>query len=130
MAVEFWTEITDQIFTMMSVGSLHVCHLVFKALQDFLSNQVCQQMYLSCEDEARNFLSATIDFLQSEQETLKDDRNKTIKLLKIIPIIIETFQKLYNKANLEALTESLSGDNHQESHLLEKLVNPENCNLL
>ena len=74
---------------MMSVGSMQVCHLVFKALQDFLSNQTCQQMYLSCEDEARNLLTATIDFLQSEQETLKDDRNKTIKLLKIIPITLQ-----------------------------------------
>lgn len=114
---------------MMSVGSMQVCHLVFKALQDFLSNQTCQQMYLSCEDEARNLLTATIDFLQSEQETLKDDRNKTIKLLKIIPIIIETFQKLYSKANLEALTESRATD-QKDGNLLEKLVDPENCGLL
>ena len=63
------------------------------------------------------------------QRCLKDDRNKTIKLLKIIPIIIETFQKLYSKANLEALTESRAAD-QKDGNLLEKLVDPENCGLL
>ena len=80
----------------MNVGSLQVCHFVYKALQDFLSFQTCQFLFLACETEARNLIQATTDFLQAEQETLKNDKNKTIKFLKVIPIVIETLQKLYN----------------------------------
>ena len=45
-------------------------------------------------------MQAVVDYLQIEIENLqsqKSDRNKTIKLLKVCPIVIETLQKLYSK---------------------------------
>lgn len=85
---------------MLSVGSSEVCILIFKALLNFLSDLDCQKLFLQCEDESKTFLSAVVDYLVVEQENFqsqKTDRNKTIKLLKICPIVIETLQKLYNK---------------------------------
>lgn len=58
------------------------------------------------------FLSAVVDYLILEQDNFqaqKTDRNKTIKLLKICPIVIETLQKLYSKQSLTKLQEIFSG---------------------
>ena len=100
LAQEFWSELTDNMNLMLSVGSSEVCILIFKALLNFLSDLDCQKLFLQCEDESQTFLSAVVDYLVVEQENFqsqKTDRNKTIKLLKICPIVIETLQKLYNK---------------------------------
>lgn len=99
---------------MLSVGSSEVCILIFKALVNFLQDPDCQKMFLMSEDESRTFLSAVVDYLVVEQDNFqaqKIDRNKTIKLLKICPIVIETLQKLYNKQNLEKLQELFAPGN-------------------
>jgi len=93
MSAEFWCDLTDNINLMLSVGSSDVCVLIFKALNAFLADSECQLLFLQCEEETRTFLSAGIDYLAQEHdnfETQKTDRNKTIKLLKICPIVIET----------------------------------------
>lgn len=99
MAAEFWCELTDSMNLMLSVGSSDVCVLIFKALNAFLADSDCQQLFLMCEEETKTFLSAVVDYLVVEHENFeaqKTDRNKTIKLLKICPIVIETLSKLYN----------------------------------
>ena len=92
LAQELWSELTNNMNLMLSVGSSDVCILIFKALVSFLGDPDCQRMFLVCEDESRMFLSAVIDYLVVEQDnfqTQKTDRNKTVKLLKICPIVIE-----------------------------------------
>ena len=106
LASEFWSELTDSMSLMLSVGSSDVCTLIFKALLNFLGDPDCQRLFLQCEEETRIFLLAVVDYLSVEQENFqsqKTDRNKTIKLLKICPIVIETLQKLNNKQNLALL---------------------------
>ena len=91
---------------MLSVGSSDVCIFIFKALLTFLADSDCQKLFLQSEEETKMFLSAVVDYLCVEQENFqaqKTERNKTIKLLKICPIVIETLQKLYNKQTLEQL---------------------------
>ena len=112
LALEFWTELSDQLNILISVGSTEACIMILKSLQDFLSNPMCLQLFLSCEEEGRNILLSLADYLANELEsqatsdTTKGktistaDRNKTIKLLKICPMIIETFQKMFSQANL------------------------------
>ena len=108
VAQDVWSELTNAMNTMLSVGSSEVCILIFKALLNFLSDQDCRALFLQCEDESRTFLSAVIDYLTLEQDNFleqKTDRNKMIKLLKICPIVIETLQKLYNGQTLTHLRE-------------------------
>lgn len=73
-------------------------------------------------------MQAVIDYLVNEIESLqsqKTDRNKTIKLLKICPIVIETLQKLYNKQTLAAVTEAATKGN--ESQVISKLIDKDTC---
>ena len=99
LASEFWTELTDSMNLMLSVGSTEVCMMIFKSLNNFLGDNDCQLLFLKCEDETKIFLSAVVDYLAVEQENIqsqKSDRNKTIKLLKICPTIIDALSKLYS----------------------------------
>ena len=112
MANDFWGELTDCMNLMLSVGSSEVCVLLFKALNNFLGDIDCLKLFLWCEEESRTFLTAVVDYLVVEYDNLqsqKTDKNKTIKLLKICPMVIETLQKLYNKQTLEVLEDHLKG---------------------
>ena len=66
MAKEFWTELTDCMSLMLSVGSSDVCILIFKALLTFLADSDCQYLFLFCEEETKMFLSAVVDYLYTE----------------------------------------------------------------
>ena len=77
------------------------------------------------------FLSAVVDYLILEQDNFqaqKTDRNKTIKLLKICPIVIETLQKLYSKQSLTKLQELFGGANatmSEDERIIKKIVEKE-----
>ena len=104
--MDFWSELTDSMNLMLSVGSSEVCMQIFRALKNFLGDESGQKLFFMCEDESRTFLTAVVDYLMVEQENFlaqKIDRNKTIKLLKICPIVIETLAKLYNEKTLAKL---------------------------
>ena len=42
VAQDFWSELTNAMNLMLSVGSSEVCILIFKALLNFLSDQDCR----------------------------------------------------------------------------------------
>ena len=69
LALEFWTELSDNLNMLISVGSTEVCLMVFKSLQDFFSNPMCLQLFLSCEEESRNLIMSISDYLQNELES-------------------------------------------------------------
>ena len=52
VAQDVWSELTNAMNTMLSVGSSEVCILIFKALLNFLSDLDCQKLFLQCEDES------------------------------------------------------------------------------
>ena len=67
-AQELWSELTNNMNLMLSVGQPDVCILIFKALLNFLGDPDCQRLFLQCEDESRTFLSAVVDYLIMEQD--------------------------------------------------------------
>jgi len=71
LAQEFWSELTDCMSLMLSVGSSEVCIQIFKALLNFLGDADCVQLFLQSEDETRIFMMAVVDYLNAEQENFQ-----------------------------------------------------------
>lgn len=85
-------------------SGLELCKTIFKSLSDLAP--ICSVVI--SQDSINQLLKVTKNLIETETENSADDRNQVLKLLKSVPVLVESLRKIFEQTELfERNTECL-----------------------
>jgi hypothetical protein len=110
-----------------------VCKNVFKSISDLLSNQKGLKLFLQDMDQSFLVLVSVQEFFQYEKEEklAAEDKQRTIKQMRVALTVIETLYKIYtvDGANLLKMNKNEAENPEMWEHQ-QNLMSRQNCQIL